>query len=85
VLLKLLIFNILLQPHTLQSTGSINLRLISSNLTFLANIMYALLVDIHDNLLQNLPPSYPLGNWRESRDARAADSMTVVEGYVQES
>lgn len=46
--------------------------------------MYALLVDLHDDLLQGLPSSYPLGNWNHFKSVSVSDSMTVREGFLQE-
>jgi hypothetical protein len=86
--IKILIFNVLLQPHKvpLLASYSSNQTLIHKNLRLVANILYELLIDIQDDFLERAPPLYTVGNWKHSKmEIKSAHSMTVKAGFYQKN
>lgn len=52
------------------------------------NILYELMIDIQDNLLEKAPVIYTVGNWTKLRNRfnfKVAESMTVKPGYFQKN
>lgn len=90
VFIKILLFNILLQPENIdmQISYTYDRTIIFSNMKLVGNILYELMIDIQDNLLEKAPVIYTVGNWTKLRNRfnfKVAESMTVKPGYFQKN
>jgi hypothetical protein len=58
------------------------------NIKLIANIIYELLIEIQDNLLQKCGENYRIGNWKDLKgnfNIDYANSMTIVPGKVKKN
>ena len=81
MLVKLLLYNVMLQPEKLDIMfGAHHDRaLFYSNVKLVGAILYYLVLDVQDAMLGEVPPVYQVGNWRElsEGEVRPARSMTL--------
>lgn len=63
--IKILLYNILLQPDRIdmQVTTKVNPQIIYSNVRLIGNILYEIFIDIQDEFLEKAPLTYKVGNW----------------------
>jgi hypothetical protein len=90
VFIKILLFNILLQPDRIgiQVASSVNPSIIYSNLRLIGNILYELFIDVQDQYLEKAPILYKIGNWLQLKkrfNFKISQSMTLKEGFYQKN
>jgi hypothetical protein len=90
VFIKMLLYNILLQPESIDLglTAYYDASIIHSNIRLIANILYEVLVDLQDELLEKAPSLYTIGNWEKLQhrfNFKLAEPMTLKEGTSQKN
>lgn len=90
VFVKMLLYNILLQPEAIELglTAYLDVAIIHSNIRLVANILYEVLVDLQDELLEKAPSLYTIGNWEKLQhrfNFKLAEPMTLKEGAAQKN
>ena len=90
VFVKILLYNIFLKPEQMELflKKSYDRKIIFSNLKLIGNIIYEIMIDVQDDLLEKAPDFYVVNNWEQYKtrfNLQTAASMTVKADFYQKN